>query len=98
MYKSSATNRISHFSEQVIPSLQPFVATLYKFVSAKSSYTLFNMKGFTALVPLLAPGLFITTVMAKVQFAGVNIAGCDFGCTDDVSASAIYFSFALLPF
>lgn len=47
------------------------------------------MKGFTALVPLLAAGLSIPTTMAKVQFAGVNIAGCDFGCTDNVSVATI---------
>jgi len=45
------------------------------------------MKGFTALLPLWAAGLFFTTAMAKVSYAGVNIAGCDFGCTDDVSVA-----------
>lgn len=47
------------------------------------------MKGFTALVPLVAAGLSITTAIAKVQFAGVNIAGCDFGCTDNVSVETV---------
>ena len=47
------------------------------------------MKSFTALVPLLASGLFVATATAKVQFAGVNIAGCDFGCNNDVSVSII---------
>lgn len=47
------------------------------------------MKGFTALIPILGAGLFITTAIAKVQFAGVNIAGCDFGCTDNVRAATV---------
>ena len=97
-YISSPPQKISHFSEQVIPFLQSFIATLYNFCPAKISYTVFNMKGFTALVPLLAPGLFITTAIAKVQFAGVNIAGCDFGCTDDVSAATLRFPLALFLF
>ena len=56
------------------------------------------MKSLTALAPPLALGLFTANAIAKVQFAGVNIAGCDFGCNNDVSASLVCLPFALLLF
>jgi len=56
------------------------------------------MKTYTTLTPLLASALFISTSLAKVRFAGVNIAGCDFGCTNDVSDPTAWFLFALLLF
>ena len=46
------------------------------------------MKTFNSLLPILVSSLLITAATAKVQFAGVNIAGCDFGCDGNVRLSS----------
>lgn len=57
------------------------------FAVIRPSLTFVSMRNFTVLLSLVA-SLSTTIVTARVQFAGVNIAGCDFGCTDNVNAAS----------
>ena len=98
LYITKLTHKSSHLLHHLIRSFQLYTIPLYISCPVIISSTLLNMKSFTVLLPFLASGLFVATATAKVQFAGVNIAGCDFGCTNDVSVSVIYLPFALLPF